>query len=215
MNERRRQGAELVITEYIASPPLAMYDLGVGICSEYLTLGEKYPDMRLFGCEPHPDEFRRLSEVFKGDLYCVGISDKIGSPVMYLAEVGNGGSTLFKQENTNKIPFNISTITLDLFDKWAGKPDRILLWMDIEGSELAALRGAPNLMSSGRVKWISAEVIGDPPKLPGYPSAAEIDDHLFRRGYVKVREHNHQGSHWDNIYVHESEYSGKTSQKET
>lgn len=197
MNTNRR-GAELVITEYIDGSPLAMYDLGVGINSEYLTLQERYPNMELFGCEPHPEEFARLK--FPGKLAPVAIDRHSGRTTMYMRELGSGGSSLLR---TSEHPALVDVWTLDQFDEWAGKPDRILLWMDIEGAELRALIGGHKLMSSNRVHWISLEAYdeADMPDTPGYPSAQQLTRLLETYGYRFVREYNRQGAHFDMVFV--------------
>lgn len=186
-----RLAEERVITEYIMAPPLAMYDIGVGPGTEARTLKGFYPSMKVYGCEPSPDE----AVDFPGILHpSVAIGEVDGHGVLYLGGKDSGQSVLHLPNGRGSV--EVEVWTLDTFDHWACKPDRILLWMDIEGSELAALRGGKKLMESGRVLWVNLELCvgGD------RPQASEVHQYMESIGYERLREYNHHGSHWDAIY---------------
>src|SRR5207244_11987481 len=50
-------------------------------------------------------------------------------------------------------------ISWDRLDGMCGPFDRAVLWLDVEGSELRALRGAARLLARGAVDLVNVEVI--------------------------------------------------------
>jgi hypothetical protein len=96
--------------------------------------------------------------------------------------------------------------TLDRFDEQMGQPERILLWIDIEGNELAAFRSGPRLLASGRVRWINLEerCAGHRPA-EGWCDPRELDSFLTLNGYKRVAEYNRHATHQDVIYIHKDE----------
>ena len=207
MPRRTRQAEmERVVCRLIDQPPNALYDIGVGSKSEWKTLGKAYPKMKVYGCEPLADLHPGLEQAFPGQLHRVGIGTaertnirfKPGERLMDASTVSFEGDDYEERE--------IILWTLDQFDRVCHQPDRILLWMDIEGAEFDALRSGVNLLVSGRVKWINLEE-----KRPGterqvgWPSAAQLETLLSKFGYVRKLEYNVHPGHQDAIYVHEEE----------
>ncbi len=86
------------------------------------------------------------------------------------------------------------------------RQDRILLGMDIEGSELPAPRGGIGLLDSGRVRWINLEERrnGDCPVV-GWTEPAELHAFLTSHGFVRAAVYNRHPTHQDAIYVHREE----------
>lgn len=195
---------ERTIIQYIVDAPNAMYDIGVGIYNEYNTLKKAYPEMHVYGCEPHPQEYQDLIPLFPGELLNVGIGKIREETLLYTTDTGIGGSTLLRKMRENAPSVSVTIWTLDEFDLWAKKPDKILLWLDIEGGELAALIGGENLLSSGRVHYLNIET-RDVSPMEGYPCTQDITNHLARFGYLPVLRYNVQGSYpeaaGDVIYV--------------
>jgi FkbM family methyltransferase len=200
-NWKRRTAMERTICRFIGRPPNAMYDVGVGHKSEWRTLNEEYPEMRLFGCEPNPSQFVRLKGTFPGVLFPVALGDVPGVANLYspAQSTNPGAASLYDVSGSDPIA-TVSVWTLDRFDELAGSPERILLWMDIEGSELAALRGGVSLLRSGRIRWINLEVRSKPPAAM-WPADHEIERFLEEFGYYKVQEYNDHQTHRDAIFV--------------
>ena len=196
--ERHRFKMETMICKFMRQRPRAMYDIGVGPKAEYLHLKNQYPNMRLYGCEPDPVQFPDLKEKFPGKLWNVAIAREAGTVLLH--QPGD-----CKQSSLFEIRKGVKTVeveawTLDQFDEKAKKQTGVLLWMDIEGSELAALQSGPNLLTSGRVKWINLEV-RDVPLVEGWPTAAQIGRFLWECGYTPIKEYNNQKTHRDVIYA--------------
>lgn len=188
----RRVPEEALIAQFIPNgAPTALYDIGVGPRSEFLTLKLIYPDLEVFGCEPHAEEVEELKSIFPGRLVQCAIGSNSGLGILYKSKLGLGGSSLKSGRGvTDEAPVDIWT--LDDFDAWAGRKDRILLWMDIEDGELDALQSGHNLLRSGRVEWLNIET-RDVPGHEGSPSTKDIVDFLHPYGYVPIERYNVQG----------------------
>lgn len=194
---------ESVVCRFVrGGAPGALYDLGVGPKTEWRTLSRKYPTMRCFGCEPLPSQYEQLIQAgFPGPLAQVAIGDREGTQLLHYSPTDVKVASLFP------VPYAAATCevkvwTLDRFDENMGQPDRILLWMDIEGSELAALRGGPRLLASGRVRWINLEERrnGHQPA-EGWCDPKELHAYLTGSGFVRVADYNRHPTHQDAIYV--------------
>lgn len=204
----RRIPEEWFISALIADgPPLAMYDIGVGCFNEFRTLKRVWPAMKLYGCEPCPEAWQELLPIFDGQLLQVAIGKEDGKRILHMTPAYMGGSTLYPDPNDSVRPqVEVDTWTLDRFDRWAGEPDKILLWMDIEGAELEAVAGGARLLSSGRVKWINTETRTAP--FAGHPTTAQMNEALGKHGFYPVHRYNQQGAYpeaaGDVIYFHRS-----------
>lgn len=174
-------------------PPLAMYDIGVGCFYEFHTLTCIWPDMLLFGCEPCRPEYDDLLQLFNGKLAPVALGAASGRRVMQVTRAGVGGSSFYRKGASVFQPEEVEVWTLDQFDEWAGCPDKILLWMDIEDSELDALAGGHTLLASGRVEWLNIETRDE--NEPGLPTTALVSAALEPYGYVPVHRYNVQGAY--------------------
>ena len=72
-------------------------------------------------------------------------------------------------------------LPLDIVDELCGFPEDVFLWMDIEGSELLALKGAENLLASGRVKGVYLECTKEGTvRRAGEPTRYELRDFLAK-----------------------------------
>lgn len=198
---------EQVILKFIDPNSIRnLYDIGVGPKSEYKTIINKYPDINFFGIEAHPDTYNSIKSEFPGELLNMAISESGGgSEVQFVEhEVNVMASGLLPYDNAKDgRRISIPSITLDEFDQKFDKREDVLLWMDIEGYELIALKSGNELLSSGRVKLLNLEVRPRWNNKSSGCTEAEIDDHLAHYGYKKLFVYNHYSSsrHHDAIYV--------------
>jgi FkbM family methyltransferase len=194
---------EAMISKFIRGAPQALYDIGVGLKSEWRTLRKLYPQLKVFGCEPHPATYQSLlRDGFPGALAKVAIGEAEGKATLFdIAADAKRASLLPLAESERQIPTDVWTL-----DREMGRQDRILLWMDIEGSELPALRGGTELLESGRVRWINLEERrnGDCPA-SGWTDPAELHAFLTSHGFVRDADYNRHPTHQDAIYVHREE----------
>lgn len=195
---------EKVISRYIKSPPSALYDIGVGPKTEWKTLGELYPELKIFGVEANPDMCENIHKSgFTGMLINYAIYDQPGTLDLFVyREDGLDASLLKIKDRPVSKKYCVDCITLDAADEMFSKQKEIILWMDIEGAELAALRSGEKLLRSKRVRWINLEARENPPWEKGC-KGSDIENYLLGLGYKKIIEYNKHPKvgHCDIIYV--------------
>lgn len=183
--------------------PTCLIDVGVGCGTEAWEIGQTYPGIKIIGLEPSVEMHQKTIEMrYPGELLSVGAWShcrkhqlsrlKRESNLYYTRPfVADGGDF----EEVELRPLD------ELIDTYSLQPG-IILWLDIEGSELEALRGAWRLLQS-RVVLINAEVRATP-KFQSACSEAEVDAFLAAFGFAKTLVYNrHTGDdpHHDAIYV--------------
>lgn len=191
---------EQFITRLITEVPAVMYDIGVGHKTEWWSLRDCWPNLRVFGAEPNPAMCNAIHRAgFPGPLAHVAIGEPEGPAILHLSSQNPGCSSLLPVSN-NAIDVNVWS--LDRFDRQMGQHDGILLWIDIEGSELDALRSGRRLLSSGRVRWINVEerLNGDRPAA-GWCEPNKLHSFLTDLGFRRLAEYNQHSTHQDVVYV--------------
>lgn len=195
----KQEKMEAHIANYVKHPPRAIYDIGVGPKTEWRTLSSIWPNAEMHGCEPQPSLYQKLEVVFPGRLHhCAISSERAATLYQHPEDVGSATMVppLFKGA-----PLEVPAMTLDDFDLLAGQPRGILLWMDIEGYEIEALKTGIHLLESGRLDWVNLEVIrGKAPRENGAPNEHDVDRFLRDRSFVKVTDYNRHPKHMDVIY---------------
>ena len=97
----------------------------------------------------------------------------------------------------------VSCVTLDwLVTEFTKSEDRIFLWIDIEGSELEAFKGATELLSSKRVRYIYTELRTSAAKRSEtWCTDTEIVAFLRKFGYCQVfTQQLPQYTHYDALF---------------
>lgn len=203
----RQKKNESHIVRYMKARPKALYDIGVGPKTEWQVLREIFPELHAFGVEANPEMVKDIERRgWEGPLLNKAISLELGFLTLKLyREDGLDASLLHIPNRPVARQYQVPAMTLDQADEQFGQQSDILLWIDIEGEELAALKSGTSLMHSGRVKWINLEVREESP-WEGGCNAQDIEQHLTSIGYRKIVDYNfHPASrHWDVIYFHES-----------
>ena len=184
------------------------YDIGVGLKTEYIEIKKFNKNINLFGIEPNPYTYNYIKDKFDGKLLNKAISYDDNKDIeLYINKNNLGNSSLiFKQNQSIKV----SALSLDNFDKENLNPDKIFLWMDIEGYELSALKTGHQLLNSKRVKMINLEC-------RNYYQGAKINDFVEICSFLKSKNYYHNFSynfhfdkssyvtHWDSIFFLKAE----------
>lgn len=177
-----------------------MYNLGVGPQphQEASLIKKEIPDIKIYGVEPNPiTYFDRLSG-YPGVLLPLGVwsEEKI---LKLQIESDHGRSSYldpgeaWSMDHNVEIKHKAETLckTLDSLDTLFGRPEDIILWMDIEGSELEALKGAHKLLESGRIGAIFLECTReDHQRRLGEPTVKEIRTFLEDYNFQVDRSHD-------------------------
>lgn len=209
MNDKNyNQKHDTVISQFISPTisPEMLINVGVGCKRESNTLSTLYPAMKSTGLEPCPITFKQNITTFPGILLPYAAWSEETYLDLYFSKSNLDAASVFaigRDENVK-----VYARTLDSIDHQLGYPDRILLWMDIEGAELMALQGGTKLLESGRVNWINIAVRN---KWSGNMKAStreEVHQFLTKFGYkekLQYNHHNRQSEFWrcDAIYLRE------------
>ena len=98
--------------------------------------------------------------------------------------------------------YMVDAITLDSLSDFLGPFERSILWADIEGSELNALRGARSLLERKAFQSILVEV-REEMESPGWCKESEVHEFLSSFEYIRVGEFRICHTNCDALYVPE------------
>jgi FkbM family methyltransferase len=160
-------------------------------------LKEEWPGVRFIGFDPCPN----VADDYPGVLFQHAISDSDGEAIFNVKKHHKDGSSLYEMDGANGCEkIKVVTRRLDSCIVATQATGRILLWLDCEGSELAALRGGGEL-----VKWIdmvNVEMTSKPPG-PDWCSPTEVHRWLTWNGFLRQWIHTGRISsgQYDAVYV--------------
>lgn len=201
-------------------------EIGSRFLEQTLEMAHIFPAAKFYAFEPTPGSFQICTDNRNNQiesvkdrisLYNLAVSDKteqisfyevddtgsehnVGASSKYKFVEGLNGSFFGKTWNQREI--KVDAITLD---EWAKKtnPGPIdLIWIDAQGSELDAFKGAENVLQD--VKVIFSEV-GIATYYEGQSLKPDIDAYLFSQGFKELEygfklNHPFEG---DTIYIKE------------
>lgn len=144
--------------------PECFFDCGPGVINSEAWFIKKYwPNCKIIGIEACPDRYKNLKRKYPGILLNKALDFKISEEYGYVG--GKYGQFMFGllKEDPNKgkndhIKIKVKTVTLDYIEQNYGPFESIFIWADIEGAELRMLRGAKNILSSGKVIGLNLEL---------------------------------------------------------
>ena len=183
-------------------------DLGPGhLGSEAWVCREMRPDCRIIGLEPSPSRFDNLAPTYPGELLSRAISDHsgivagfIGKPV-YPAPLSD--FKLVVEDTDNHIrKYNATDMTCSSVDSLVeefGPVRKVVVWADIEGSELAMLNGATRSLGDGTIVAVNLELLG----LRGWYNPAEPKEVLNQSGFSSEAKIGH-----DFLFIRNAEQGG-------
>lgn len=176
--------------------------VGVGTCHQEVdVLREQWPDVRLIGFEPHHRIVESIRGSYPGDLHELAITNSVGTALLNDKRHHIDGSTLFPiADQPTCSQLEVKTSTLDELSSSFGicAYDRVLLWLDCEGSELNALKGASKFLET--VDVINIEMGASS---PDWPSPMHVHFHLKSFGFYRQWIHTHRiwDGQCDAVYV--------------
>jgi FkbM family methyltransferase len=138
-----------------------IFDVGAHIGVTALEFGDAFPRAVVYAFEPHPLNFGRLK------------SNLVGKPETRFHQLGMGaepGFLPFEFDPNHPSMARIAkegsdTIEIDTIDRFCGANavDQIdLMKIDVEGHEMAVLKGASGMLSQSRISIIKMETAIDP-----------------------------------------------------
>lgn len=181
---------------FLSRSPRLVCDVGASIgrvTAAYLRL---FPEARIHAFEPHPDSHARLVAAFGGEsrvhIERAAVTDAEG-PIVLHANLMRATSSTFPRPAGGRRYFpaadgwdrdiEVRSMTLDAYCDRSGIEHIDILKLDVQGGELAALRGARRLLAEQRIAAIFAEVFFVP-HYAGAPLFHTLWSHLEACGYT-------------------------------
>lgn len=197
-------------TQYVSGWPLRIVAAGGGIGEPVSHWRQTWPNALFALFEPVPSCFEELQRRFTGDprihLSNKALSDRIGQATFYLSNTPMASSLL--PFNTNCPDYypewataSVLPVQTTTLDKWAEtwSIDHIgFVELDLQGGELAALRGAKGLLRAKAIDVLMVEVFHTD-LYQGVPMADEVVDYMAVLGYRALEETSQEGSQFGDI----------------
>lgn len=172
-------------------PGMVVFDIGANI-GQFTLLAAKRVGAsgRVHAFEPAPEEYRKLcanvalNRFENVVLNALAVSDTVGEATLQVCGKGLGAyNSLGRPFREGPVtPVNVSCTTLDDYTRSAGLTHVDLIKMDIEGAELATLRGASELLSGPDAPTLVCEFSEMAAEGMGH-STRELRRHLEDLGY--------------------------------
>lgn len=181
-------------------PPDALINCGVGMWPhcEAAQFHDRWPQAAIVGCEPNREIYGVRTREYPGTLLPVAVGEREGSVTLHPGlEDGGMTSVLLPTQEipiAHGEPYEVTCTTIDHI---APPCHRGWLWLDIEGYEAHALRGATETLR--RCNWVSLEV-SNRPRREGEATVEEIESILTPYGFRLIATHNDGPSH-DRLYA--------------
>ena len=155
-------------------------DVGPGTLKSEAWHKRRRKNFTVIGLEPGTNRYNNLKDTYPGQLLNKAVADKNGEIDCW--EASESGIFLFmhKDINGNFKKVKKEAIKLDSLE-WRNF-NEIHIWADIEGAELLMLKGATEMLSSGKVKWINLEIRKNAPT-EGWASAKQVYEFLDKYGF--------------------------------
>jgi len=177
-------------------PAPVILDVGANIGQTLEAYKALFPEGKVHSFEPFPDSFRKLQQLAsrfnRVQTHQLAMADKAGTSTLHVNSVYHATNSLLPRPSSGyryypevaqlEETITVNTDTLDLFAQRSSLGSIDVLKMDIQGGELAALRGAARLLEGQAVGAIVTEVMF----VPHYEGGAlfhEIHEFLRERDY--------------------------------
>lgn len=197
---RRSGNAVTQYCDVIGWQPQAIYMVGVGMHHEETTVfRECWPDTELYGWEANPEVYKSVKDAFPGIIHSKAISSYDGTIKVHCRHNWKDGGTVYAGHDRCRT-VDVACTTLDRC-LCLPKSPRGLLWLDCEGSELAAIVGGRNFIED-RVAMVNVELTGNP-RVPDWPTPERIHAELMQLGFLQAWIHSIRPSiaQCDAVYV--------------
>lgn len=184
-SEVGKSGELAALERMKAAAPVAsvIFDVGANVGEWTLNAARHWPLASIYAFEPSTDTFAKLEAATAGmHVTCVrsAVSDRSGQVQLHEVPGLPGLSSLHARDlSTHGMEMtateDVDAVTLDEYCGANGIAAIDVLKLDVEGHELAALRGARDLLKNGSIKFIQFEFGG-----------TNIDSRTYLRDFVDL-----------------------------
>lgn len=184
------------IAQFISSNPIIL-EAGAHIGRDTVKMAKLWPHAQIYAFEPVPELYEQLkintAQFSNVATFNMALAQKSGNAIFYKSS-GRSTATsslLAPQEYLNEMPGtffeHIEVPTIDL-DSWASvnnvtKID--LMWLDMQGGELDALKGAQKLIPTVTAIYTEVNFVE---RYKGNPLYTQIKQWLYEHGFVPHQE---------------------------
>lgn len=153
---------------------LVIFDVGAYIGDITAIYTKTFPCATVYCFEPFADSFQKLNRLARKKYirpYQIAFSDRNGKVILQvntdrscnsIFPRPSSGAKYYSKSSRNIGRIEVETQTLDTFCDTENITDIDILKLDVEGSELKALRGASERLTDKRIKLIYTEVMFTP-----------------------------------------------------
>jgi FkbM family methyltransferase len=173
-----------------------IFDVGANAGDVTRLYHQAYPASTIFCFEALPDCCAQLDARFAVTpqvcIHNLAVSDRVGEAEFYVNSAKDTSSLLpsdlehlpasYQSLNRTRETIRVKTTTIDAFCRENNIPCIDILKMDIQGGELAALRGAAEMLREGRIRLLYSEVFFVP-FYQGHPLFGDIALYLGQMQY--------------------------------
>jgi FkbM family methyltransferase len=183
--------------DFLPSAPV-IGEAGAHGGGDTVRLARAWPRGHVHAFEPVPPLFQRLSTRVRRrqnvSCYPLAVADGVGSAEIFVSSGASDASSSLLQPTGHvvehpQVVFNqVLNVPVTTLDQWAhdqGVRTVDFMWLDLQGGELAALRGAATLLASVRVVYSEVSL---KPMYQGGPLYPEFREWMAAKGFAVVRE---------------------------
>jgi len=182
----------------LVSNPSTFIDIGVGkIGSEAWFVKEIWPDCTIIGYEPCKQRYEYLKDSYPGHL----INEAIANSFSLEGYDGVDFVVSCREEELGEyVPVRVGSTSLDDIIELLVDTKNVVVWADVEGSELLILQGAEFSLQQGRIAALNLELNSTRPA-EGWCTADEVIEFLSRYNYEPFDLPKEQFTNTDVIFT--------------
>lgn len=157
-------GETTAVSDFITVENPVLFDVGAHSGDWSNEMRKRFPLARIVQFEPNPENaaLLRRSTDLSTTLIEAAVSDTAGSATLHISKASSDTSSLVARresifQNNDYEPVEVRMVTIDETVSELGLEKIDFIKLDIEGNELAALRGAQNCLKNGMIRSLAFE----------------------------------------------------------
>lgn len=153
------EGQFQIVKDFLPKDPDWLILGGPADANEAYWAKKLYPQIKILAVEPVQESIDfQLANGFPSDgiLIEAGLGEACYKDTLHVPQDKRGASCLIDRPGK---PMEIDIVSIDSLNKLYGPFKNAILWLDIEGYEYKALKGAIRLFSSGEVLLVNVEIL--------------------------------------------------------